>query len=106
MRKALLLVMLSAAVAVGQVTLQTGTRTEMTDCASGGSASSTLVAGVKYLVRVTDSDVFLCFAGTCASGGERFPSGTVMLMRANADQTTISCRSSASSGDIIFTAVQ
>ena len=73
---------------------------------SGGSSSTTLVAGVKYLFRVTDSDVFLCFAATCAAGGEKFPMGTVMLLRASADQTTISCRSSASTGDVIFTSVQ
>lgn len=111
MRKALLfLTMLLAVVApiaaLAQVTLQTSLRTELTDCASGGSSSSTLTRDVKYLMRVTDSDVFLCFAATCASGGEKFPVGTLMLLRANGDQTTVSCRSSASTGDVIFTSVQ
>lgn len=103
---ALLVVLLVPLLALSQVTLTTGLRSELTDCASGGSSSTTLVAGVKYLFRVTDSDVFLCFAGTCASGGEKFPMGTVMLLRATSDQTTISCRSSASTGDVIFTSVQ
>lgn len=103
---ALVVVLLVPFLALSQVTLTTGLRSELTDCASGGSSSTTLVAGVKYLFRVTDSDVFLCFAATCAAGGEKFPMGTVMLLRASADQTTISCRSSASTGDVIFTSVQ
>lgn len=102
----LLAVLLVPVLALSQVTLQAALRTEITDCASGGSASATLVNGQKYLFRVTDSDVFLCFAATCAAAGEKFPVGTVMLLRANGDQTTISCRSSASTGDVIFTSVQ
>lgn len=101
-----LVVALVASVAIAQVTLQPALRTEITDCASGGSGSATLVSGVKYLLRVTDADTFLCFAGTCASGGEKFPVGTLMLLRVNSDQTTISCRSSASTGDVILTSVQ
>lgn len=101
----MLATLLSMALSQG-LTLQTGLRTELTDCASGGSSSATLTAGVKYLMRVTDADTFVCFAATCASGGEKFPVGTVILIRPNGDQTTISCRSTTSSGDLIFTSVQ
>ena len=100
-------VLLVAGFALAQgITLNTGIRTELTDCASGGSSSSTLTANVRYLMRVTDSDVFLCLTATCVSGGERFPVGTVLLYQAPSTTTTISCRSSASTGDVIFTAVQ
>lgn len=101
------LVLLVAGLAVAQgITLNTGLRTELTDCASGGSSSSTLTGNVRYLMRVTDSDVFLCLTATCATGGERFPSGTVLLYQVPNGGHTISCRSAASTGDIIFTAVQ
>lgn len=116
MRKALLLLTVLLAVAAPVVALaatgvalNTGLRTEMTDCASGGSASSTLKPNVTYLFRVTDSDTFLCFAATCAAGGEKFPVGTVMLLATTANggsDVTISCRSSASTGDLIFTQAQ
>lgn len=108
MRRALLalVVALVASVATAQITLMTGLRTELTDCASGGSGSASLVSGQKYLMRVTDSDAFLCFAATCAGGGEKFPVGTLLLIRVNSEQTTVSCRSSASTGDFIFTSVQ
>ena len=115
MRKAALLTILLAvtapvvALAATGVALNTGLRTEMTDCASGGSASSTLKPNVTYLFRVTDSDTFLCFAATCAAGGEKFPVGTVMLLATpnnGGSDVTISCRSSASTGDLIFTQAQ
>lgn len=115
MRKAALLTILLAvtapvvALAATGVALNTGLRTEMTDCASGGSASSTLKPNVTYLFRVTDSDTFLCFAATCAAGGEKFPVGTVMLLATTnngGSDVTISCRSSASTGDLIFTQAQ
>lgn len=115
MRKAALLTILLAvtapvvALAATGVALNTGLRTEMTDCASGGSASSTLKPNVTYLFRVTDSDTFLCFAATCAAGGEKFPVGTVMLLATTnngGSDVTISCRSAASTGDLIFTLAQ
>jgi hypothetical protein len=103
MRKLLVFLPLVALVAFGQVTLEPSVRTEFTDCASGGSASNTLAANTTYLMRVTDADVFLCLAPTCATGGERFPSGTVLLYQTRNAVLTVSCRSSASTGDIIFT---
>lgn len=115
MRKALLLltvllaVVAPVALAATGVTLNTGARAELTDCASGGSSSTTLLPNVTYLFRVTDSDTFLCFAATCASGGEKFPVGTVMLLATpnnGGSNVTISCRSSASTGDLIFTLAQ
>lgn len=111
MRHLALLVLLLAvgALAATGITLNTGVRTELTDCASGGSSSTTLKPNVTYLFRVTDADSFLCFAGTCAAGGEKFPVGTVMLLATpnnGGSDVTISCRSSSSTGDLIFTLAQ
>jgi hypothetical protein len=87
-------------------TLDTAVRSEVTDCASGGSAAGTLTAGETYLMRVTDADTFVCFAAsasTCAANGEKFPQGTIIRMTANGNQVSWSCRSSGSNGDVIFT---
>lgn len=94
----------SLALASG-VVVDTGRRFEFTDCASGGSASQNVNGGT-YLMRVTDADVFLCWAGTCAAGGEKFPSGTVMLLTVPgfpSATTAFSCRSTGSNADVILT---
>lgn len=97
-----LLVPLSAALA--GLTLNPSLRTEFSNCAAAGSASSTVTANVQYMARVSsDSDVSLCYAGTCAAGGELFPAGSMFTINFRSDQTTLSCRSAASTGDIIFT---
>lgn len=83
------------------ITIQPNVRYEFTDCAAGGSAAQTVTAGT-YVFRVTDSDVFVCYAATCAAGGEKWPLGTVILINVNADQS-VSCRSAGSTGDAIFT---
>lgn len=91
------------------LTIDTGVRFEFTDCASGGSANQTVTGSTVpalYLMRVTDSDVFLCYGSTCASGGEKFPLGTVILISVPASGQIMSCRSSASTGDIILTRVR
>ena len=91
------------------IPLNTNVRTELTDCASGGSSAGALVANTTYLLRITDADTFLCFApsgSTCASGGEKFPSGTVILFTPNGSSVSVSCRSASSTGDAIFTAAQ
>lgn len=108
---ALLVVLLAvgALAATGVVLDTTGTDVTLTDCASGGSSSTTLLPRVTYLFRVTDADSFLCFAATCAAGGKKFPAGTVMLlsMPENAGSSvTISCRSATSTGDLSFTVAQ
>lgn len=105
---ALFLVALPVVALAGGVPLHTGVRFEFTDCASGGSAAQTVTAGT-YLLRVTDSDAFICFAAsgaTCASGGEKFPMGTVMLLEVKAGLPSLACRSSGSSGDVILTLAQ
>lgn len=105
----LFLVVLSTCIAPSAAlaqTLDTSARLELTDCASGGSSAGSLTAGESYLLRVTDSDVFICFAAsgsTCASGGEKFPLGTLMRFTANGNHVSVSCRSTASTGDVIFT---
>jgi hypothetical protein len=86
----------------GGIALDTSVRYEFTDCASGGSSSQSLVENL-YLMRVTDSDVWVCYAATCAAGGERFPVGSVVLITMPRGPTSVSCRSSASTGDVIFT---
>lgn len=101
-RLALLASLLVAGAAVaGGVLLNTSIRFEFTDCSSGGSAAQTVTVG-EYLMRVTDADTFVCFASTCAAGGEKFPAGTVMVISVN-DTMSMSCRSSASTGDFILT---
>lgn len=93
----------------GGLPLDTSVRTEFTDCASGGSSAQALVKDRQYLMRVTDADTFVCFAesaSTCASGGEKFPVGTVVLLTITGAQVSASCRSSTSTGDVIFTRVQ
>lgn len=104
MRKLLLLLVLAplAAGAAGGISLNTAKRFEFTDCASGGSSAQTLTEG-QYLFRVTDKDVFICFAATCASTGEKFPNGTVMMFSIPRGGQSVSCRSSDSTGDAIFT---
>lgn len=98
----LLLAGLASGAAVAQISLNTGSRLETTDCAVGGSNIGTTVAG-KYLLRVTDADTFVCWAATCAAGGEKFPTGTVILLRFDSAQA-LSCRS-AGTGDAILTKV-
>lgn len=97
----LALFLLAGAAFASGITLITGVRFEFTDCSSSGSAAQTVKSG-GYLLRVTDSDLFLCYAATCASGGEKLPQGTVMLLQVR-DDTSMSCRSAASSGDLILT---
>lgn len=77
---------------------------ELVDCASGGSAAMFVTPG-QYVMRVTDADVFVCYAATCASGGARFPVGTVMGLQVggtNGNAQVMSCRSTASNGDLLL----
>lgn len=105
MRATLLALLVLPALALAGIALDTGVRYEFTDCAAGGSASQTAVAG-QYLLRVTDADAWLCYGATCASGGERLPSGTVILFQVPAGGQTFSCRSTASNGDVILTSAR
>lgn len=95
------------AMAATGIDLNTAVRTELTDCISTGSTPAlTLVRGTSYLMRVTDADTFICWAesgSTCGSGGEKFPTGTVLLFTATGDKVSVSCRSASSTGDVIFT---
>jgi hypothetical protein len=102
---ALALALLAIGASGAGVPIDTDKRFEFTDCASGGSAAQTVTPG-DYLFRVKDADVALCFAvsaSTCVSGGEWFPSGTVMIITIPRDKPSVSCRSTASTGDAIFT---
>lgn len=108
MRKALLLLLLLAALsaAAGGLLLRPGTRFEFTDCVATGSSAQTLTGPTRYLFRVTDADVWVCLAessATCASGGDKFPVGTMILLSMPAAGMSVACRSTASNGDAIFT---
>jgi hypothetical protein len=107
MRKALVFALLAstAALAAGAaLNLDTAVRLEMTDCASGGTAGATLTVG-NYLLRVTDADAFLCYAASCATGGEKFPQGSVVVLAVPTGGQAFSCRSAASNADVILTKV-
>ena len=102
---AVLAVLTSLAAIAAGINLDPSKRYEFTDCLSGGSSAQTVTGGT-YLIRVTDKDSFVCFAdsaSTCATLGEKFPSGTVMLITIGAGGQSVSCRSSDSTGDVIFT---
>jgi len=103
-RLGLLLYVLAASMALaGGITLNTATRFEFTDCISTGSGNQTLTEG-QYLLRITDSDVFICYASTCTgTSGEKFPQNTVILLNISRGGQVVSCRSAASTGDAIFT---
>lgn len=104
-----LLLLCAGLAAAGPVQLQTAVRFEFIDCASGGSVAQTITDGT-YLLRVTDENAWLCYAGTCTgTSGEKYPVGTVMLIKLCSNKfcdgsgTSSSCRSAGSSGDVILT---
>jgi hypothetical protein len=123
MHRLLALVLIASTVFAGGLMIHAGsTRAEFTNCASGGSASQALAAG-EYVMRVADKDSFVCYATTCVGdAGEKWPMGTVIGLAIGrtvvADGGTaggqvdggfgqdISCRSSDSTGDVIFTEVR
>lgn len=84
-------------------------RFEIDLCASGGSSSVSVTPGT-YLMRITGADTSVCYAATCASGGEPFPAGTIIGITIGAAtggaNQAMSCRSSASTGNFILTAAQ
>lgn len=106
MRLALLAVLLVASIAAAAgLAVSWGSGFTFTDCASGGSASQNVTGGT-YLLTITDADVWVCQAATCATGGTRLPSGAVLLVGVpfgSTGTTTFSCRSAASTGDVSFT---
>lgn len=105
MHKLVSTLIISAAISsVVGLSLDVSSRYEINNCASGGSSSVSPVEG-KYLFRVTTADSWVCLAGTCASGGEHFSAGTVLLWQVPRGGQTISCRSTASTGNVILTRV-
>jgi hypothetical protein len=102
---ALLAVLLTAGLAAAAgVALNFNATYDLTDCAAGGSGSVT-VPGGQYLLTVTDADVFLCNAATCAAGGRKLPTGTVMIVGVGGgfSGSAFSCRSTGSNADVQFT---
>lgn len=104
----LALLLAGVAFAAGGIQLQTNVRFEFTDCAAGGSSAQTVTDGT-YLMRVTGEDTFLCYAATCAAGGEKYGAPFAMLVKICSDKfcggagTSVSCRSVGSTGDVILT---
>lgn len=101
---------LLAALAMGAtgVNMDTASKGEILNCASGGSSAVTLPSTGVYLFRVMEADTYVCFAAsgsTCASGGELFPVGTVMNQAISGDKLSVSCRSLSSTGDVALTKV-
>lgn len=98
------------AFAAGGLTLDTSVRFEFTDCSSSGSSSQSVIGQTTYLMRVTGEDVFVCPTSTCSTGGEKYPQGTVVAITVPGatptSTTAYSCRSAASTGDVIFTKVR
>lgn len=96
----------------GGILVNTAKRAEFTNCSSSGSLSQPITEG-EYVMRVTDKDSFVCYATTCVGdAGEKWPMGTIVKIsfpRATAGLsdggtgTDVSCRSSDSTGDVIFT---
>lgn len=81
-------------------------RFEFTDCAAAGSSAQTLTGnGTIYAFRVTDENTWICYAATCASpNGEKWPAGTVIYIEIkDVAGQQVSCRSTGSTGDAIFT---
>lgn len=116
MRTYLLPIVLLASLAfAGGLVINTAKRAEFTNCSSSGSLSQPLTEG-QYVMRVADKDTFVCYATTCiGDAGEKWPMGTVVLVSMPRSPTglsdggagtDVSCRSSDSTGDVIFTAVQ
>ncbi len=67
--------------------------------------SGTLARG-HYLLRVTDATSHLCFGQLhCATGGETFPAGTVLVLRVPPAGVSFACRSAASAGSVYLTRV-
>ncbi len=105
MRKALgiALVLSTVALAGSALNLDITRRLEITNCASTGSGSDagTLSEGT-YLLRVCEADTFICNGTSCPDGGEKWPQGTIVPL-AVPSGSAFSCRSAASTGDIILT---
>lgn len=96
-----------SAFAVSGFRLDTANRIEFTDCSASGSSGQTFSfknGPATFLVRVTDEDSSLCLASTCASGGEKFPKGTMIAVTFGSGDV-VSCRSTGSTGDIIITRI-
>lgn len=98
---ALLLGLASPAGARG-ISIDPSKRYEFTDCAAAGSTAQTVAEGV-YLTRFLTEDIWVCYAGTCGTGGEKFGAGTVMMLSIGRGGQLMSCRSSGSTGDLVLT---
>lgn len=105
----------AAGASLAQVTLNPSTRYELSNCASGGSAGTSVAAG-KYVMRVTDADTRICIAQTAnadagtvcgtldgGAAGELFPTGTVMGLTIPGTGRVVSCLSSTGTGDLHLT---
>jgi hypothetical protein len=105
-RLALVLAFLAATAAAAGDSLAFNTPGYAFDnCPVGGSTAQTVPSG-RYLLRIFDSDVWVCWASTCVAGGERFVAGSMVLISVGSQGQAFSCRSAASTGDLVLTGVQ
>jgi hypothetical protein len=114
MNRSLVFTLIASTAIAGGLVINTARRAEFTNCSSSGSLSQPVLEG-EYVMRVTDKDSFVCYSTTCAGdAGEKWPMGTVVkvsMPRATnglsdgGTGTDVSCRSSDSTGDVIFTQV-
>lgn len=100
-RLLVILLLVVATAALAGIALDTSTQFEINNCPAGGSSSVAVNEG-DYLFRVTDADVYLCYAATCVTGGAKFCSGTIFELAIPRGGATLSCRS-AGTGDVVLT---
>lgn len=107
-RRVLIISLLTAAVAVAGGFTIIGSPVNFTDCSSGGSTAQALTTGPNLMRANTTEPVWVCLssdAGACAAGGDFYPPGFAGIINLGSNQSTASCRSAASTGDIVFTPV-
>jgi hypothetical protein len=99
-RAGLLLVAVAGTALAAGITITPAVRTAFENCPPDGSSAQTVTRG-GYLLTVTDADAFVCWGSSCASGGEKFSSGTMLLLNIPATQE-FSCRSADATADVSF----
>ncbi len=77
---------------------------DYTNCSSGGSANQSITAGT-YMLVVLDEATTVCYASTCAANGRTLPVSSILVIKFPSN-TTVSCRSAGSTGDLQYTKLQ
>jgi predicted RNA-binding Zn-ribbon protein involved in translation (DUF1610 family) len=104
---AMVAVLFASAVGWAGIAFNPSVQFSFPNCSSSGSAAQTVTAG-DYLLTVDTEKTWLCetaSASTCASNGVSLPAPTVMVFTVPNGGRSISCRSSASTGNLQLTQV-